>query len=519
MSLPIEIELKFQVPKDQAARVATEMARGSTSDAPARIRMVAAYMDSADRRLARAGIAWRLRREGRRWVQTLKKGSANPLERFEHEVRRPGPTPDASLHAGTEVGDELIAILEQARAEGVEVDVRFRTEVWRTLRRLRTRGATVEIAFDEGRVLGGERVARIRELEFELVSGRVVPMVELASRWCRRFGLVFDPRSKAERGDALADGSPLAPVRKARALDYPVDASAAQALGEVLDECLAQVGCNMIGLVEGDADKRVVHVHQTRVGIRRLRSALRCFADWTPAPPPDLVDDLRRLFTVLGESRDDDVLEAGVAVELQAAGAPRLTMPSAQDVPDPVAAVGATEAQQLLLAWIAWRAGLAAAPAAGDVPVELRDQAERRLRRWHRRIAADWKRFDTLDEEALHSLRKRIKRQRYAVEFFAPVLRRRAVGRYLERLEAIQERMGRLNDLFVARSRYQSLVEEEPGAWFAVGWLVAQINALLIVARPELGHLAKSEPLQARGGRSRSKPRPPAAPDGWTIQG
>src|SRR5690606_21526050 len=127
MQGPKEIELKFQVPAKQRAQVAAEMARGADA-AHARQRLVAAYMDSADRRLASAGIAWRLRREGRRWVQSLKKGGSNPLERFEHEVIRPGPTPDATAHAGTPVGEELLAILAQAAADGVAVDVRFRTE-------------------------------------------------------------------------------------------------------------------------------------------------------------------------------------------------------------------------------------------------------------------------------------------------------------------------------------------------------------------------------------------------------
>src|SRR5690606_17259578 len=300
MRRPVEIELKFQVPAEQAARLAAEMARGSAPGGSARRTLVAAYMDSADRRLASAGIAWRLRREGRRWVQALKKGGANPLERFEHEVIRPGPTPDASMHAGTAVGDELLAILEQARADGNEVGVRFRTEVRRTLRRIRTRGAIVELAFDEGRIVAGEHTARIRELEFELVSGDVGAMIGLAARWCGRFGLAYDPRSKAERGDALVDGRPLAPVRKARRPAYPVDATPTEALGAVLDECLAHIGYNVVGLLEGEADNRIDHVHQARVGIRRLRSALRCFADWTPAPSQALVDGLRTLFATLG---------------------------------------------------------------------------------------------------------------------------------------------------------------------------------------------------------------------------
>jgi CHAD domain-containing protein len=124
----------------------------------------------------------------------------------------------------------------------------------------------------------------------------------------------------------------------------------------------------------------------------------------------------------------------------------------------------------------------------------FRRRAERRLRRWHRRIAADWKDFDKLDEAGLHSLRKRIKRQRYAVEFFAPVLRERTMKRYLKPLALIQDRMGELNDLFVARARYQSLVEADPAAWFALGWLAARIAEVRALAKPELKSFATSSP-------------------------
>jgi CHAD domain-containing protein len=129
-------------------------------------------------------------------------------------------------------------------------------------------------------------------------------------------------------------------------------------------------------------------------------------------------------------------------------------------------------------------------PVSGDAPTFHRD-AERRLRRWHRRIVADWKAFDELDDAGLHALRKRVKRQRYAVEFFASVLRHRKVERYLKPLAAIQDRMGELNDLFVARTRYQGLVEVDPAAWFALGWLAARIVAVRALAKPGLGRLAE----------------------------
>lgn len=495
MKSQTEIELKFLVPAAAGAALRAELARGAAP--PQRISLAAMYLDTSDRRLARSGIAWRLRREGRRWVQTLKAGGANALERFEHEVARADATHDASLHAGTTIGDKLVAILREAHAEGAEVEVRFRTDVRRTTRQLRTRGAVVEAAFDEGRLLSHGASQRIRELEFELVSGSATAMLALAERWRRRFGLIHDPRSKAERGDRLAEGSAFPLVRKSSLPAYPHETTATEAFGTVLDECLAHITHNTIGLIEGDPALRMEHVHQLRVGIRRLRSALRSFAGWVSAPPTHLVDGLRALFATLGQSRDRDVLASGVAALLAQAGAPPLAVPAGPTGPDPADAVRAGETQGLLLAWISWRTALAeqvAEQAADDDAPAFHRQAERRLRRWHRRIVADWKAFDALDDAGLHSLRKRIKRQRYAVEFFAPLLRRRTIARYLKPLAAVQDRMGELSDLFVARANYQSLVASDPTAWFALGWLAARIDTVRSLAQRELRQLAKVDP-------------------------
>ncbi len=545
-----EIELKFLVPRAARARVLAEMARGSGS--PERKLLSASYFDTDDRRLARAGMAWRLRREGRRWVQTLKAGTSNPLERFEHEVIRPDASTDASEHAGTPVGDRLATLLRRARAEGIEPAVRYRTEVRRTIRRIRTRGAIVEVAFDEGRLIAAGGRLTLSEIEFELVSGSPPAMLALAERWRKRFDLIYDPRSKAERGDGLAEGERYPSVRKARPMVYSRDAAAIEAFGIVIDECLAQITRNAVGLIDGDPDRRIEHVHQLRVGIRRLRSALRCFRGWVPVPPEPLVQGLRALFLLLGKSRDSDVLAGGVVADLARAGGPATMQSAVPSGPDPAEAVRAADTQRMLLAWIAWRTALAQVPlessvtpeaksttaygpAAGDGaaadpessgldladsqspqaqqhaatamvpchdPRTFHRQLRRRLRRWHARFASDWKSFDDLDEAGLHALRKRIKRQRYAVECFAPVMRKRRVGRSLAVLSVIQNRMGALNDLFVARARYQAQAASgqtasDPAVWFALGWLAARIADLRALAKPDLGKLAKSAPPTA----------------------
>jgi inorganic triphosphatase YgiF len=499
-----EIELKFLVPQAARAGIAAELARGPAT--LNRMSLTAIYLDTDDRRLARAGMAWRLRRERRRWIQALKAGGSNALERFEHEVVRPDASPDASEHAGTALGDQLIALLRRSHADGVEPGMRFRTEVRRTTRRIRTRGAVVEVAFDEGRLLSAGSSQRIREIEFELVSGSPVAMLGLAERWRKRFGLVYDPRSKAERGDRLADGTPFPPVRKAHRPSYADDATATKAFGLVLDECLTQITHNAIGLIEGDPASRVEHVHQLRVGIRRLRCALRSFQGWVPTAPAALVEGLRSLFATMGLCRDSDVLGSGVVADLAKAGAPPLPLPQGPVGPDPADAAGAAETQRLFLAWIAWRTALSPAPGGAATSLEaappteerpadaFHRNAERRLRRWHARIVSDWKSFDDLDDAGLHALRKRIKRQRYAVEFFAPLLRRRQVERYLDALSAIQDRMGALNDLFVARARYQALAAPDPAAWFALGWLAARTAELRALAKAELARLTKADP-------------------------
>lgn len=315
---------------------------------------------------------------------------------------RPDATPDPQAHAGTARGQQLLDLLA-----GEAVGPRFQIQQRRLLRRMRTTGAVVDIALDEGRLTAGAVVQKLCEIEFELVSGSPVAMLGLAERWRRRFGLIYDPRNKAERGHQLASGEAQTALRKARSPHYGKDASALEAFGAVFDECLAHLSRNAIRLADGDAELRSERVHQARVAIRRLRSALRAFRGWVAEPPAELVAGLHALFAELGEVRDRDVLGSGVAAELKRAGAPPLVLPTEADATDLAALVRSESIQHLLLAWIRWRAGLRALDEAQD---PLKRLARKRLRRWHKALTDGSQRFDELAPEALHMLRKHAKR-------------------------------------------------------------------------------------------------------------
>jgi len=463
--------------------------------------MAAHYFDTADGRLAVAGLALRLRREGRsRWVQTLKGRGDGLMQRLEHEVvlgARERPLLDLSRHDGTPVGAALRAAL--AGQEPVE---RFVTDIVRTRRRLRTRGAAgtaqVELAFDEGHVGAGSAARAVCEVEFELLAGAPRALLALATRWVGRQGLWLDVRSKAEIGHRLAAGAPAmatlaeAPIVSARM-------GPRRALAALLQSCLAQVLPNLAelaGPVEPAAPGGQAEVlHQLRVGLRRTRTALREFGRDVDGLDPAWDSVLADAFRALGAQRDLDVVATTLAPALAAAGAAgcgAAAPDAARPLPpvEPATALRAAAFNTALLGLIGFVLAAAERPDAADVP-PLLARARQGLKRLHRQVTEPAASFDSLPDEARHRLRKRAKRLRYALEFCAPLFGRKACARYLGPLREVQQRLGELNDLAVADAW---LAAQPPATTIAFlrGWVLARREALVSEGATALRALARA---------------------------
>jgi triphosphatase len=497
----VEIELKFQVPA--ASRAAVEAAVVGRAAGSARQRLVAAYLDTPDRLLGRQGIAWRLRREGRRWVQTLKTAPQDgTLTRFEHEVDRGTaaamPLADAALHAGTAGGDALAALLA-AHPEAAPDPV-FATDIRRLARTVRRGGALLELCLDLGRIRAADRSAPVCELELELKAGTPQALIAEARRWVARHGLVLDMRTKAERGDLLARGEAMARPAHARPPALPGRMPWPAAARAVLRACAAQVLANASQIAAGPHEPE--HVHQLRVGLRRLRTALAVFAPREGAPvlfDAALGEGAATLFRRLGAVRDRDVVEGGelaqrIDAAFVAAGGTLPPPPPAAAGEEAGAIVRDTATQAFLLDLIA--AGLEPPAAEPAAPVDLAAGFAAVLARWHRRAARDASGWDTLDDAGRHALRKRVKRLRYAVEFAAPRADDRRVRRYLKPLRALQEQLGALNDLAVAQALQRAAVDAGTAgarSWFALGWIAARRDALLEAMPPRLADFADAK--------------------------
>jgi triphosphatase len=479
-----EIELKFQVPASRRVALGKAVATATAQ----RVSLRARYFDTADRRLGLAGLALRVRKEGRRWVQTLKGSGDGIWQRLEHEVVlrvAPGvqPVADPALHDGTEAGDALRRALGDGELQPV-----YGTEVVRTQRLLRSPGCVVELAFDQGTLTAGDRRWPLCELEFELKGGDPLALAALAARWAQRFGLTLDIRTKAERGDRLARGVRLGAPVKAQALRLPEGVDSDVALRAVVANCLAQVLGNASEIAHED-DTAPEHLHQLRVGLRRLRTAVRELGGLSPHIGAGWGEALAVLFGRLGSARDRDALAQTLLPALQKAGASGLELPQIVAEPAAQLALRDTATTQLWLELVAFAA------ATGEAGVPFAPLLQKRLTRLFRNVRREALRFAELDDEARHRLRKRVKRLRYLSDFAASLYRAKDVKAFQKLLAPAQESLGAFNDVCVARTLFEPEGLTDSLAMFALGWLAHERDDCIARSVRALAALRKAKPF------------------------
>jgi triphosphatase len=499
----MEIEFKFRVPSARLKALQSDMAAGGASQT----RMQARYFDTAGGALSKHGVVLRLRQENARVVQTTKANLADkgPLHQLEHNFQLPAKEdaasalPDVRRHAGTGAGKLLEKIRKHDDAPLVET---FSSDIVR-LACIEQLGTTkVEVALDVGTVRckapeeagASYRESSVCELELELVEGEVADLVALAARWSQRHGLSLSSLSKAERGERLRSGKPVKAVKA-----VPPDFSAMQREAltgrviqrTVLRACLAQVLPNASEVAAGNESAETVH--QLRVGLRRLRTALRELdrlaspapkakhaGQATPQPTdfdPAWAPVLTEAFRVLGTHRDRHLLEEDLQPRLVQAGAPSIHMEepaaAASTVGDAVRAPAFQDTLVALIGFTSTPAKKSSSDDSDDPDASLR-VLRSRLGKLFRQIVRDGKRFDQLTATGQHRVRKRLKRLRYLAEFTGDLFGDKATARFVAHLVPAQDALGALNDEAVALARYRQAAATDPGAWFAVGWLSAE---------------------------------------------
>lgn len=496
-----EIELKLAVPADELARLAkaprlAELVGRSRS---ARKRFVTTYFDTPDRRLAQAELALRVRRDGRRRIQTIKTAAAPEiagLARAEWEREIAGDHPELDDAWLANIPDKTVRkLLAKPKVRG-RLSPLFTTDFDRRIWRVRYGASDIELALDKGEIAAGKGTAPIAEVELELKAGDPNDLYSLAREIAGIVPAVVESRSKAERGYALlakrrTDG--VAAVR-ARPVALDAGASVADAFMRIGRTCFRHMRANE-SLVRGKPF--VDGVHQLRVALRRLRSALAAFRDVLPEDERKrMSEELRWIAGACGQARDWDVfrtqllkplaehLDDDPALAGVAAAAERMRKRAYAEVSATLASPRLTGALLDVEAW--WEKGDWARGMGTWATLPAAEFAGATLKKLHRKVASLGAQLGDLEESELHELRIRCKKLRYAAEFFRGPFPRKTTEAYLGALADVQEHLGSLNDAVVAKALLAQLgksAKDLPAAVLAradgivTGWIAARVKS------------------------------------------
>ncbi|HEU5000241.1 MAG TPA: CYTH and CHAD domain-containing protein [Lapillicoccus sp.] len=214
----------------------------------------------------------------------------------------------------------------------------------------------------------------------------------------------------------------------------------------VRDQCAAV----LVGDVRLRDDPTPEVVHDTRVGIRRLRSTLRLFDHVVAGPPEGLDDDLKWMANLLSPIRDADILShrVGEAVD----------DPTREEVERELSSIRDAAKREWQAAWddpryrgvmatlVRWYASV---PVGEDVRVRPKKTLRKARKKVRRRLAR------ATDAHGLHQARKAAKRLRYAADLLEPALPKAA--KVSDDAKELQTTLGEHQDLAVAAAFVREL--------------------------------------------------------------
>ena len=227
-------------------------------------------------------------------------------------------------------------------------------------------------------------------------------------------------------------------------------------------------------------------IHRFRIGLRRLRSVLSAFSNVLPE------DERRALNQRLGSVgrsysrlREWDVFLADtvqplaeslpdepslIEIDATAREARKRALPETSGLRRQVDEIVTTieEAE-----WLQRPAGAFEL----EWQKDLKGFAGGLLAKRHRRIRRHLKKVDIADQEDFHKLRIEAKKIRYPTEMFGNLFETKAADAYLDRLIAVQDALGHLNDALVARDRLVELPVSSRAQGLVSGWLAHELAA------------------------------------------
>lgn len=419
------------------------------------------FFDTPGFSLLRQGIVLKLRK--------LKRGALFSLQHEGTEIEIPVPEMQPDLAAlGPDWQAAIAAIIQDER-----LVTRATTAIKQTIRH----NGQALLSLESGHIITEGQKLPVCELS---ISAPETALPEAILAIAGQCSLRIQPETLAPRALRLAGGP--APCAQKAAPGLSGAPCLDDAIHSVISACLAQFRANLPVFFEGD---EISAVHQMRVAMRRLRSALGLFNRALPTPGfLALREEAKRIANTMGDARNWDVftdmLKAGpnaafpdeigfAALEAQCAAHRQAGYVQVKTLLEDPATTRFLLEAELFIAKRGWRGGLPAeilprlAEPAHIFGTECLERLYRKLRKHGRHLAA-------LPAHDRHLVRIELKKLRYAAEFFGGLYESRGKVKAFNRAAAgLQEELGKLNDMATAESLAVKLQGGLPDAQRALG--------------------------------------------------
>lgn len=444
----LETELKFRVPARKLRNLVRGQVPGGVIGDRKESHLVSTYFDTAKHELRHHGLSLRVRQMGDKRIQTIKSTNGAQFGRGEWEIEIDGDAPDLRKANGTPLEGLGLKKLRK------NLKPLFETSFHRTTLPVRTRISEIELAIDRGKIIAGRRSGSIEELELELKKGHPKHLFRLAKTIERRAQAELYLRTKSERGYELVDG------RKGRAIyAEPIrleqDMEAREAFRVIARSTFRHFAANADAVRNLDPEG----VHQMRVGLRRLRTAISLFSGMLSGRAEEMKAELKWLTNELAPAREIDVFVREKISHAARGHVPRRGAAAIQEefaarrdaaLERARRAITSQRCRSLLVDGLQWiEAGNKGSRMGARAPIGK--VAPDMLRRRVKKMLKAGRELKNLPARERHKFRIRIKKIRYATEFFESLVSgrhdRKRLARVSGHLKKIQDALGSLNDL------------------------------------------------------------------------
>jgi len=304
----MQIELKFRIDsEDVSAFRRHPLLTRHTSSRARSYQRTGIYFDTPDFQLKRHHVTLQVARVGKQWRQTLT------------AVRHEGGNPHSRRKWGVDVAGpnlDLWAIMQLFAHDPEFKHDRFDASLTSSLVPVFTltsrrsiwhldfgQGQEAELTMDNGEAHSGDARTPIGYLTLVHRCGAIDAFFEFALALVDDFNLRLAYLNQSDVGYGLHDCYSFGAVT-AKQVVLGHDIKIEEGMRTIVRNCLSQIAGNAAGVSIGEDAECI---HQMRVGLRRLRSAIEIFETMVPCPE-QIQTDINRLSAELGAARDWEVL-------------------------------------------------------------------------------------------------------------------------------------------------------------------------------------------------------------------